>query len=326
MADPVVDLERCLEEVEREDEMSEGTQAQPLPEGVTPELSAFILQAVAEAQSRPTTFTPSPQTHKETDDDASSLFDTLLGNTEATPTAVNSMLDDVAQEFLPEDSGPSLQQKIADIISKMLSGTLSETKLQEKCNKYLKPQNCERLQPTRVNQLVWDKLRSTTRNMDLKFQKVQLPLMKGFVALAYFSEYFLQIPNVDKGRLHELFDAMSLLAQANSQLNLARRELIKTDLSKAFKHLCSAAVPITTQLFGDDVSKHVKEIAETRKMGFKIANRGTFTRSRPYGQSSGRGRGRGHFLSRGKTWAQGYPQPEKERFSSGKIANNSARK
>ena len=48
---------------------------------------------------------------------------------------------------------------------------------------------------------------------------------------------------------------------------MKRRELIKPDLNTPNTRMCYADIEPTTKLFGDDLSKHLKDMAEARKVG-----------------------------------------------------------
>ena len=56
-------------------------------------------------------------------------------------------------------------------------------------------------------------------------------------------------------------DSFAFFANANTELNQRRRELIKPQLQADYKYLCSSnsTLTITDQLFGDDLAKGVKE-------------------------------------------------------------------
>ncbi|KAJ8049762.1 hypothetical protein HOLleu_02656 [Holothuria leucospilota] len=164
----------------------------------------------------------------------------------------------------------------------MLKGKMTEEKLKAKYKKYPCPENVGTLKPTRVNQLVWDKIRPATRSRDLKLQRVQQLIMKGIIALGKGAHLVLNFPGLDKGVVHEFFDAVAFMAQGSMELNLTRRELIKPDLSRDFQNLCSNAVPISSELFGDDITKYVKDITESSKMSWKIVRGGSDNRYRPY--------------------------------------------
>ena len=55
-----------------------------------------------------------------------------------------------------------------------------------------------------------------------------------------------------------LSDALTLVGQAQFHLSVRRRYMICPVLKKKYHSLCNISMPITTQLFGDDVSKDIK--------------------------------------------------------------------
>ncbi|CAB4011286.1 Hypothetical predicted protein [Paramuricea clavata] len=126
----------------------------------------------------------------------------------------------------------------------------------------------------RVNQLIWDNLQPNTRSQDLRFQKVQTALIKGIAAIVRTTDTALaHVTTLPAGKeiVESMTDAIALCAHANSELNIHRKELIKPDLHKDYKHLCSASLPSSSQLFGDDLSKQVKDLTEVNKVGRKMA-------------------------------------------------------
>ena len=62
-------------------------------------------------------------------------------------------------------------------------------------------------------------------------------------------------------------DSIALLANANFKLNMARRELIKPELNPPYTRLCKDEIKPSTKLFGDDLSKHLKDMDEAKKVG-----------------------------------------------------------
>ena len=79
-------------------------------------------------------------------------------------------------------------------------------------------------------------------------QKVQTSLFKGMCALtSMINKLVDQIPLLPVGNdmLQEATDAFAMFANANTEFNHRRRELIKPDLHNDYKHLCSSSIPIT---------------------------------------------------------------------------------
>ena len=51
-----------------------------------------------------------------------------------------------------------------------------------------------------------------------------------------------------------LMDGVLLMANANIELNLTCREALKPELHTSYHYLCVLSNPITTELFGDDLT------------------------------------------------------------------------
>lgn len=228
----------------------------------------------------------------------------LLGRSNTTSNEGKSkVLSSLKQDMQKDETGPNVDNELASIINTLIKDGLPDEKLQDKMNKYHRPGNCENLTKVRVNQAVWDNLSPSVRSQDVRMQKVQTSLFKGMCALtSMINKLVDQIPLFPVGNdmLQEATDAFAMFANANTELNHRRRELIKPDLHNDYKHLCSSSIPITDQLFGDDLPKQVKDLTEVNRVGKKVTtSTGSFSRphfdsrnSRNYtSHSSSRGRG-----------------------------------
>ncbi|PFX30406.1 hypothetical protein AWC38_SpisGene4801, partial [Stylophora pistillata] len=67
--------------------------------------------------------------------------------------------------------------------------------------------------------------------------------------------------------LRHVMDSIALFGHANWKLNMKRREIIKPDLNPSYTRLCKEEIKPTTKLFGDDLSKHLKEMSELKRAG-----------------------------------------------------------
>ena len=81
-------------------------------------------------------------------------------------------------------------------------------------------------------------------------------------------------------RVDMLNGALALVGNANYRNNIARRLVIKKEINPKYAHLCTDKVPMTRQLFGDDVSTSAKQIEEADKLKFKIQQKRPFTAGR----------------------------------------------
>ncbi|MES9883155.1 MAG: hypothetical protein ABW185_20010, partial [Sedimenticola sp.] len=157
-----------------------------------------------------------------------------------------------------------------------------------------RPQNCEALAKTRVNQSIWRLLKPHTQTEDVKMQNVQSLVIKAASNLAKLLDKGGDV--LDPEMLEWGTNALGLLGQSNKQINNKRKEAHKLDLDPKYQHLCSSAFPFTDNLYGDDVNKNVREISDMNRLG------------RDVGRGMGRGRRpfRGRpFRMRGRSWGRG---------------------
>jgi hypothetical protein len=111
------------------------------------------------------------------------------------------------------------------------------------------------------------------------------------------------------------------MAQYNRLTNLKRKEVHRPDLEQDYHHWCSPNVAFTDMLYGDDISKYVKEIQDVNRVGKKI---GKFPannfRGRGYyrGRSSTGGRGGRGTIARGR----GGPGPRCRHSGRGFVLHN----
>ena len=74
-------------------------------------------------------------------------------------------------------------------------------------------------------------------------------------------------------------DALSLLTHVNYELNMLREMGMKPDIGKDYAALCSAQLPFTDMLFGDDLHKQLKDIGDVNKIGAKFPTRPSTAKS-----------------------------------------------
>ena len=123
-------------------------------------------------------------------------------------------------------------------------------------------------------------------------------MLKGLLPLVQLLENCQQSVDrsTNKRKIIKLvLDSVSLVAQANVELNSRRRALIKLDLDEKFQQICGDHVPITTLLFGDDVVKTLQDIASTNRVSQKVATpsrRPSYAHQNNYNRHSKNGRGR----------------------------------
>ena len=229
------------------------------------------------------------------DDDAAALLkqidDVLADTPEGAKDATkdDSPSDEVLANYakdlaIVDPLGPAINAQLCPILDGMLLTRLKDDKIKAKAEIYDRPENCPTIIVTRVNPEIWSKLKGETRSQDIKLQKIQQRMVKGFTALAYLADSMLEAKKGSKEldlekAIRLLLDGYALFANANQELNQRRRDLIKPDLNDKFAQLCSLEKPGTTLLFGTDLPQAIKDINETNKVGYEIANKSGY---KPY--------------------------------------------
>ena len=200
------------------------------------------------------------------------------------------------------EEGESLDDAIAEVVENLLKSGVDTSKLEAILAKYKAPKNCQMLMPVRVNQGIWSVLSTAARTEDAKLQKQQTTIVKALTATSSAANdvhALMENGTPLANTLEKLADAIAMLAAINRDINMKRRTLIKPELNENYRHLCAPTVPITSQLFGDDVQERIKQQGETNKAFQQIAatrgrGRGFGTRTSPFPHSNQRqGQGRG---------------------------------
>ena len=179
----------------------------------------------------------------------------------------NDVLESLTQAFVQtNDKSPAITEKFASLIDNMASGGLSPETVKERVDKYPPPENCKFLCTTTITAEVWNLLPRRSKTVDLAFQKVQELLVQGLSSLSLLGDQLVKDLQTGKPTdvrqvLDQVMDSIALVANANHKLNMKRRELIKPDLNPPYTRLCKEYIKPSTKLFGDELSKHLKDMA-----------------------------------------------------------------
>ncbi|XP_071088844.1 uncharacterized protein [Haliotis cracherodii] len=187
-----------------------------------------------------------------------------------TKAVSGSIIGKIADTFkLQEKTGPPVDTAVADLITGLVSTRLDVKRKVEIFDKHDRPDNCPRLKAPKVNNEIWRIMEPASRSQDVKAQKVQDIICKGLVPIAKVVNTLctkdmndIHIPDV----VATLVDGVAVLAAANYELSMRRRDAIRFDLKPEYKVLCAHNTPLTENLFGDNVAEQIKDLSETNKM------------------------------------------------------------
>ncbi|KAK7479414.1 hypothetical protein BaRGS_00029331 [Batillaria attramentaria] len=160
-----------------------------------------------------------------------------------------------------EPTSENVAASMADIINKRFRNNLADDKLKSKLDAYARPANCEALVVPTVNPEIWKVMPPAAKKADLKLAMTQRAIVKASVAIAQSTQQVIrahaQKRFTDKPAKDEMTkkaaDSFALLGHACTQLSLRQRHALNSYLPKHLAGLCSSTVPITSQLFGDDL-------------------------------------------------------------------------
>ena len=215
---------------------------------------------------------------------------------------------------IKEKTDAPVDSELAELVNNLFRQGMPEDQFSELIKSINRPENCDSLTKTRVNQLIWNLLTEPTRAEENRLQYKQNMLIKAACLITKMLHELNVLRNEKEVDIPEDImclgtDALGLLGHCNKVTNMHRREMHRPDLNYQYQHLASSSAPFTSLLYGDDVSKNVSDIDSANKVGNKIRRlkfghgyggwpRG-YKRGRGRGGPRGRGRGLG-FRRRGR--------------------------
>ena len=224
----------------------------------------------------------------------------------------SDILGKMKKDFLLEEKiGAPINPGLAGIIDKFLSEGCDQGSIEGM--KYARPANVEFMQKIKVNSSLWPTLNKTTKWNDVKYQQIHETIMLGMMPLIEVANTCLntamkkeQLTDAE-GLFKKLSDSIAVLADACHEVGMTRKRALRPSMKEQYRSLCGQEVPITRELFGDNLPTAAKDLGEINKLANTITiDRG---RGRSFGNRRGgrsyRGGGRGQGSS---GYNQGYNQ------------------
>ena len=250
------------------------------------------------------------------DDEESVALDNLIHSEKADPLTHSAepvkqddcLLSSIAQELTDQEAtGPNINESLVAILNKRWSEKLSEKKLTEKLDRLVRPDNCSGLIVPRVNTEIWSKLQTISRRQDLRLANNQKTLSKAGSALIYNTEKLLNAREKDNtvdsaDMIKSNMDILALLGHVFTDLSYRRREAIKPNLNREYAALCAPHVPITANLFGDDLQSELNTIKASNKIGHTAMGQRKYAKRKAFVSDKGESSSP-NFFSRGKPWS-----------------------
>ena len=155
----------------------------------------------------------------------------------------DNLLQEIEEKYNNEDkTGPDVNVHLANLVNKRFAGKLKKAKLQEKCELYIRPGNCDKLKVPLVNPELWGKLGPPAKTQDSRIANVQLTMEKATVALTEATERMTKVKGNIEGKqkiITSLTDSLALLGHATYDLSLRRRDIMRPSINRELRALCS---------------------------------------------------------------------------------------
>lgn len=227
------------------------------------------------------------------------LIDSLFGD-EQQPQS-----DWVLPKIKAKTKGPPIPDNLAHLVNVACTNQCDTESL---LVKYAVPENCEMLNPPLVNNEIWKVLDKKSRTYDRLFQEIQSQLASGMVPLFKLIEILKPAIMASSEAKQLISDSLTMLGQVQHSLSIRRRYLIRPQINKRYKNLCNISMPVTTFLFGDDISKEMKSCDAEQNLGLAKSNyqQSGYSRSANRGRYPRNFRGRGRFMPYNNPPSRGY--------------------
>ncbi|XP_060556539.1 uncharacterized protein LOC132717149 [Ruditapes philippinarum] len=225
-----------------------------------------------------------PARHARSRDMTKRLIDSMFGEDDV--SHVSDDEDWGLPKIKQRNKGEAISSSLAKLINTACTALCDSDEL---CDKYPVPANCEKLNPPMVNMEIWKVMDKRSRSHDRLFQDIQSLLAAGMVPIIKLAKILKTSISAKPQAKQLLSDSLSILGQAQYNISIRRRYLIRPSLNKRYKNLCNMSVPISTSLFGDDISKEIKHCEVGVNLGKdynaqynRNSFRGRFSRARHF--------------------------------------------
>ena len=217
-----------------------------------------------------------------------------------------------------EACGPKISEKLAARVNEACTKKVIESKMKDLEAKYHTPENCPNLCVPKVNPELWHDLPRQPKTKDLALQEVQRGIVKATQPILTLLEDTLAAQkNKEKiepsAIVSKLADSVTFMCHASYKTSMVRRETLKDVINTNYRSVCGQNTPLGKCLFGDELPKHIKDIAEVNKLSKRISSSQQASSSSSkrdkdtYNKGSSQGRGKKpYFLSYGSRYRSRY--------------------
>ena len=201
----------------------------------------------------------------------------------------SSTEDTMLGAFQVKKAGPPIPDSLASLTAKALSSPADTQVIKDLKEKYLPPDNVPLLCVPSVNKSIWTQAAAYRKDNDHSLQRVQGALVSSISATTYLATELRNLRKLypKEARFHDLDkmgrEATLLASHASYMLSCHRREQLKPIFKQEYRDLCAKTQPISDQLFGPDLTKDCRDLAEQARATGSIFH--TQHKNQPFRQS-----------------------------------------
>ncbi|XP_035709074.1 uncharacterized protein LOC118436074 isoform X2 [Folsomia candida] len=202
----------------------------------------------------------------------------------------NPIVEEILNSNQSEDEyGPPLGLKVAAAFKRLIAQPASKEHIDQNKIKLKIPENIKEMRAPKVNCEIWTQLPKKAQVIDASQQFVQQFVSRGLVAQSHLAEVLAKnsdkIPNdLLKSLLSCSMEAATEFDMAFREISLRRRQQIKPFLSIESAGICGSSVPVTENLFGNNLEKDLIAVRTSAKIVknltpiYRGGARGTYAR------------------------------------------------
>ena len=139
-----------------------------------------------------------------------------------------------------------------------------------------------------LNEEIREAVHPALLRVDQKYVTMQKNLIHATSALACMANSILSADRKghmqdSKALIKTSLDVITILDHSHNEINKRRRETISSGLNKESRQSCKKTIANSHKLFGEDLSKTLKEMKEVKKVAIEISNqRPSYAQRRGY--------------------------------------------
>ena len=221
---------------------------------------------------------PGEQEQEEIDDtNTETLSTTLMGSLRRKAAqSPTSLLEEAAKEREETPKGQPLDAELATYcVHKARNSWIQKEDMARLEKKYPEPENCA-IGPVKLNKGLEEVLSPHIKQQEESAFRAQCVQARGLIALAQAMQDVKKACATNSTlatTFETMMDAFTLFSDQNRRINVTRRFTIRPDLKAQFRHLCKPEVPVTDNLFGDELEQSIKEVEESSKLKSQLSVR-----------------------------------------------------